>query len=50
MEEVIPFWRLYNLDHINQSYLEIYNFLQDIYNKYPIVNFLDKKGKVVKGA
>ena len=49
MEEVLPFWHLYNLDYVNKSYFEIYNFLQDIYKNYPIVGKVDKKGKVIGG-
>lgn len=49
MEEIIPFWHLYKLDFVNKSYFEIYNFLQDIYKKYPIVGKVDKKGKVIGG-
>ena len=49
MEEVIPFWHLYKIDFVNKSYLEIYNFLQEIYKKYPIEKRLDKKGKVIGG-
>lgn len=47
IKEVIPFWHLYNLEYINKSYFEIYNFFQEIYKKYPIVNMLDNKGKVI---
>lgn len=49
MEEVIPFWHLYKIDFVNKSYIEIYNFLQEIYKKYPIEKRLDKKGKVIGG-
>lgn len=49
MEEVIPFWHLHKIDFVNESYFEIYNFLQEIYKKYPIENKLDKKGKVTGG-
>ena len=49
MNEVLPFWHLYNLDYIDKSYFEIYNFLQEIYKKYPIKQKLDKKGKVIGG-
>lgn len=48
MEEVIPFWHLYDLKFVDKSYSEIYNFLQKIY-KYPIEKRLDKKGKVIGG-
>lgn len=49
MEEVIPFWFLYDLDYVNKSYFEIYNFLQKIYKQYPIINKIDKNGKVIGG-
>jgi hypothetical protein len=49
MEEVVPFWHLYDLKYVDNSYLEVYNFLQDIYKNYPIEKRLDKKGKVVGG-
>ena len=49
MKEVIPFWHLYKIDYVNKSYFEIYNFLQDIYKKYPIEQKLDQKGKVIGG-
>ena len=48
MEEVVPFWHLYDLKFIDKSYFEIYNFLQKIY-QYPIEKRLDKKGKVIGG-
>lgn len=48
MKEVIPFWPQYSFEYINQSYWEIYNFLLQIY-KYPIVNMLNSKGKVIGG-
>ena len=46
MCEVVPFWKLHNMDYINKSYWEIYNFLQKIYQN-PTVNITDDKGKVV---
>lgn len=48
MNEIIPFWHLYDQEYINQSYFEIYNFLQEIYKNYPIVSMKDIKGKVIK--
>ena len=48
-KEVIPFWHLYKPNFVNESYFEIYNFLQEIYKKYPIINKVDKKGKVIGG-
>ena len=45
--EVIPFWHLYDMDYINNSYIKIYNFLQMIYKNYPIVNKIDNKGKII---
>lgn len=49
MDEVLPFWHLYKSSYVNDSYNEIYSFLENIYNNYPIVKQLDKKGKVIGG-
>ena len=49
MHEVIPFWHLYKEKYVDKSYNEIYNFLQELYYKYPIERMLDRKGKVIGG-
>lgn len=49
IHEIIPFWHLYKEDYINQSYNEIYNFLNELYKKYPIAKMTDKKDKVIGG-
>ena len=46
IEEVVPFWKLYNNQQLIQSYLEISNFLEYIY-QYPIVHLFDNKDKVI---
>lgn len=48
INEVIPFWKNYSVNYVNNSYLEISSFLQKIYS-YPIVHRLDKKGQVIGG-
>lgn len=47
--EVVPFWHLYKKQYVDKSYNEIYNFLQKIYQTYPIEKLLDKKGKAIGG-
>ena len=49
MEEIVHFWHLYKLDYIDKYYFKIYNFLQEIYKKYPILKRVDKQGKVIGG-
>lgn len=46
IKEVIPFWKMYDIEYIKKSYQEIINFLyQEIYNA-PIGQRLDPSGKV----
>ena len=46
-EEVIPYWPQYSSDWVNDSYFEIYNFLQNqIYNQ-PLAAKFDNKGEII---
>lgn len=49
MHEIVPFWHLYKENYVNNSYNEVYTFLQKLYSNYPIEKMLDKKGKVIGG-
>jgi len=48
LEEVMPYWKQYSADWVNDSYFEINNFLQNnIYNQ-PITALFNGKGEIVK--
>ncbi len=48
LDEVIPYWKQYPLEWVNNSYFEIYDFLQNqIYNQ-PTASLLNDKGEAIK--
>lgn len=50
MEEVIPYWQQYSKEWVDNSYFEIYNFLQNnIYNQ-PTAAVLNGKGEAIKNG
>jgi len=46
IEEVVPFWKMYDSDYVRQSYFEIMDFLFSKIYTAPIGQKLDYRGKV----
>ena len=45
-EEIIPFWKTYDVEHVRQSYKEVIDFLYNKIYTAPIGQRLDPSGKV----